>query len=126
MKLVFLFFALIPAALAAQNNQFDAMSYGKKIIIQSKVLNEDRSLWLRLPASYTDSLHTPQHYPVMYVLDGKSAFFPLAGVVSFMSEKENVNFQVPEMIVVGVDTENLRIQNLWDGIDQLAAIMVMK
>jgi uncharacterized protein len=111
MKFIFLFFALIPAAIAAQNKQDDAMAYGKKIIIQSKVLNEDRTLWLRLPSSYTDSMHAPQRYPVMYVLDGKSAFFPLAGVVSFMSEKENVNFQVPEMIVVGVDTEN-RLRDL--------------
>jgi uncharacterized protein len=111
MKFIFLIFALIPATLVAQNKEAGAMSYGKKIMLQSKVLNEDRTLWLRLPASYNDSLHAPQHYPVMYVLDGKSAFFPLAGVVSFMSEKENVNFQVPEMIVVGVDTEN-RLRDL--------------
>lgn len=111
MKFILFLFVLIPLAPVAQNNQADALAYGKKITLHSKVLNEDRTLWLRLPASYSDSLHAPQHYPVMYVLDGKSAFFPLAGVLSFMSEKEHVNFQVPEMILVGIDTEN-RLRDL--------------
>jgi hypothetical protein len=74
-------------------------------------LNEKRTYWVKLPASYNNKKYDKQSYPVMYVLDGKSAFFPLLGVVSFMSEKESVNFQIPEMIVVGVDTEN-RIKDL--------------
>jgi len=37
--------------------------------------------------------------------------FPLSGVVSFMSEKESVNFQIPEMIIVGIDTKN-RLKDL--------------
>jgi predicted alpha/beta superfamily hydrolase len=102
---------IISARAIAQENADEAMDCGKKFILESKILNEKRSYWVKVPASYNNKKYDKQSYPVMYVLDGKSAFFPLLGVVSFMSEKESVNFQIPEMIVVGVDTEN-RIKDL--------------
>jgi predicted alpha/beta superfamily hydrolase len=102
---------IISARAIAQENADEGMDCGKKFILESKILNEKRTYWVKLPASYNNKKYDKQSYPVMYVLDGKSAFFPLLGVVSFMSEKESVNFQIPEMIVVGVDTEN-RIKDL--------------
>jgi hypothetical protein len=104
-----LILALFPIFLASYTSQAqtpEPLEYGKKYSLESKVLNENRTYWVRLPASYHNAKQAPQHYPVMYVLDGKSAFFPILGVLSFMSEKESVNFQIPEMIVVGIDTEN--------------------
>lgn len=95
----------------AQDNADEAIDCGKKFILESKILNEKRTYWVKLPASYSNKKYDKQSYPVMYVLDGKSAFSPILGVVSFMSEKESVNFQIPEMIVVGVDTEN-RLKDL--------------
>lgn len=95
----------------AQEKVAEVMDFGSKFTLESKILNETRTYWVRLPASYHNQTYDKQSYPVMYVLDGKSAFFPLLGVVSFMSEKESVNFQIPEMIVVGVDTEN-RLKDL--------------
>jgi len=95
----------------AQEKVAEVMDFGSKFTLESKILNETRTYWVRLPASYHNPSYDKQSYPVMYVLDGKSAFFPLLGVVSFMSEKESVNFQIPEMIVVGVDTEN-RLKDL--------------
>jgi uncharacterized protein len=94
-----------------QEKAEEATNFGSRFTLESKILNETRAYWIRLPASYNNKNYDKQSYPVMYVLDGKSAFFPLLGVVSFMSEKESVNFQIPEMIVVGVDTEN-RIKDL--------------
>ncbi|MEI7583658.1 alpha/beta hydrolase-fold protein [Runella sp.] len=95
----------------AQNKEGEPFIIGKKYTMTSKVLNEERTYWVNLPTSYNDPNFSPQKYPVMYVLDGKSVFFPLVGVVNFMSGRESVNFQIPEMIVVGIDTEN-RIHDL--------------
>jgi len=111
MKKLIIGLLIISARAIAQENADEGMDCGKKFILESKILNEKRTYWVKLPASYNNKKYDKQSYPVMYVLDGKSAFFPLLGVVSFMSEKESVNFQIPEMIVVGVDTEK-RIKDL--------------
>jgi predicted alpha/beta superfamily hydrolase len=82
------------------------MHYAKKHVIQSKILNEERTYWINLPAAYDDPNFGAEKYPVIYVLDGKSNFFPIAGLVDFMSGRESVNFQIPEAIVVGIDTSD--------------------
>ncbi|MCA4900536.1 MAG: alpha/beta hydrolase [Bacteroidota bacterium] len=111
MKKLVIGLLIISAQSFAQERAAEGIEFGSKFTLQSKILNESRTYWVRLPASYNNPSYDKQSYPVMYVLDGKSAFFPLLGVVSFMSEKESVNFQIPEMIVVGVDTEN-RLKDL--------------
>ena len=111
MNRLFLGLLFISVRIFAQEKAEEEMVSGRKFILESKILNESRTYWVRLPASYNHQQYGAQSYPVLYVLDGKSAFNPLAGVVSFMSEKESVNFQIPEMILVGVDTEN-RLKDL--------------
>ncbi len=87
-----------------QNTEGETFSIGKKYSIHSKILKENRTYWVSLPTSYDDPNLGPEKYPVIYVLDGKSAFFPVAGLVNFMADHESVNFQIPEAIVVGIDT----------------------
>jgi predicted alpha/beta superfamily hydrolase len=111
MKKLIIGLLIISARAIAQDNADEAIDCGKKFILESEILNEKRTYWVKVPASYNNNKYDKQSYPVMYVLDGKSAFSPILGVVSFMSEKESVNFQIPEMIVVGVDTEN-RLKDL--------------
>ncbi len=111
MKKLFIAFLIISSHSFAQESATEVMDFGRKFALPSKIVGESRTYWVRLPASYNNPKYDQQSYPVMYVLDGKSAFFPLLGVVSFMSEKESVNFQIPEMIVVGVDTED-RLKDL--------------
>lgn len=111
MKKLIIGLLIISAHSFAQEKAAEVMEFGSKFTVESKILRETRTYWVRLPASYNNPSYDKQSYPVMYVLDGKSAFFPLLGVVSFMSEKESVNFQIPEMIVVGVYTEN-RLKDL--------------
>lgn len=111
MKRLIIGLLIISVRAFAQEKDEEVMVYGSKFTLESKILNETRTYWVRLPASYNNKSYDKQSYPVIYVLDGESAFFPLVGVVSFMSEKESVNFQIPEMIVVGVDTEN-RLKDL--------------
>ena len=103
-KLIFALF-LLPILLEAQPYKSAPIENGVRIDFHSPIMAEDRTIWIRVPASYNEETSTTQTYPVMYVLDGKTAFFPITGVVSFMSEKDHVNYQIPEMIIVGVDTE---------------------
>ena len=100
MKKTILFLMFLPLLSMAQQFKSDPVENGVRI------MGEERTIWIRVPASYNEASSSTQTYPVVYVLDGKSAFFPVTGVVSFMSEKDHVNYQIPEMIIVGVDTEN--------------------
>lgn len=104
-KIIFILI-LFPFVSLSQQFKTTPVENGIRIDFHSRIMSEDRTIWIRVPASYNEQNGAIQSYPVMYVLDGKSAFFPITGVVSFMSEKEHVNYQIPEMIIVGVDTEN--------------------
>jgi predicted alpha/beta superfamily hydrolase len=97
---------IVSAAVSAAQTSGETQSYGKKYTMRSNVLNETRTYWVNLPATYDDPRFSPERYPVMYVFDGKSAFFPLSGILNFMSGPESVNYQVPEMIIVGIDNDN--------------------
>jgi predicted alpha/beta superfamily hydrolase len=106
MKKAILFLMLLPLLSLAQQFKSEPIENGIRIKFNSRIMGEERTIWIRVPASYNEASSSTQTYPVIYVLDGKSAFFPVTGVVSFMSEEDHVNYQIPEMIVVGVDTEN--------------------
>ncbi len=69
---------------------------GEKVIIHSKVLDEDRTMLIYLPHSYDFSNNS---YPVMYLLDGAAHFHHTSGIVQFMSTRG----LMPEMIVVAVN-----------------------
>ncbi len=105
MQKVIFILLLFPLMSVAQQFKTTPVENGIRIDFHSRIMSEDRTIWIRVPASYNEQNGAIQSYPVMYVLDGKTAFFPVTGVVSFMSEKDHVNYQIPEMIIVGVDTE---------------------
>jgi predicted alpha/beta superfamily hydrolase len=64
--------------------------------IQSKILNESRTLNIYLPPTYTKD----KAYPVLYLLDGSANedFLHILGLVQFY----NMQFQMPDFIVVGI------------------------
>jgi predicted alpha/beta superfamily hydrolase len=99
-------FCLFPSVVPAAQETGDAVTYARKFSLHSDILNEDRTYWLNLPTSYGDPRFSPQRYPVLFLFDGKSTFFPVCGVLDFMSGRDSVNYQVPEMIIVGIDNEN--------------------
>ena len=68
---------------------------GKRLSIESKILNETRDIYVYLPEGYEQST---DDYPVMYVLDGESKFTISAAIVNFLAR----NQQIPQMIVVGI------------------------
>lgn len=78
---------------------------GKVDSIHSKILNENRNIWIYLPASFSDMKYQKQHYPVLYLLDAESHFSSVTGMIQQLSEV-NGNAVLPEMIVVGIPNKN--------------------
>ncbi|MFH6968625.1 alpha/beta hydrolase-fold protein [Flavobacterium sp. FlaQc-28] len=71
----------------------------------SKVLNENRKIWIHLPRSAQRTGFAKQKYPVVYLLDGDAHFTSTVGIIEQLSEI-NGNTNCPEMIVVGITNTN--------------------
>lgn len=67
-----------------------------RVTIDSKILGEERSLWLRLPPSYG---RAAAHYPTLYLTDGDAQMLHTVSTVAFLERQG----RIPEMIVVGVN-----------------------
>ncbi len=68
---------------------------GKRDSIQSKILDEQRKIWVHVPGG------TNQKFPVVYVLDGDGHFSSVVGMIQQLSTT-NGNMICPKMIVVGI------------------------
>jgi hypothetical protein len=78
-----------------------------RICIQSKVLGEDRTIWIHLPDQYETSDLT---YPVLYRLDGnKKLVQKTAATLNRINRKDG---NTPEPIVVGIENTN-RDRDMW-------------
>jgi len=73
------------------------VSNDKAFLINSKVLNEPRSIWIHLPEDYTSTNHT---YPVLYLLDGEGHFQYVSQLTDYLSSYDRN--RIPEMIVVAI------------------------
>ena len=71
---------------------------GKKVILQSKILNEDRPIRIFIP----DNVKDDQPLYVIYLLDGVEHFHTASGVIKSLIDYE----QIPNAILVAVDTTN--------------------
>ncbi len=71
-----------------------------RIVIPSKVLNEERSVVVRVPAGYRDPT---AKFPVLYMLDGhEPALTMMAGILGHQAFAG----RSPEMILVGIQNTN--------------------
>ncbi len=73
--------------------------------IQSKILNEQRKVWVYVPNSGQRDIYSKQRYPVVYLLDGDAHFYSVVGMIQQLSQA-NGNTICPEMIVVGIPNTN--------------------
>ncbi len=79
----------------------NAQSPGKEIVIGerfslfSKALNENRDIFISLPANYDRNVHS---YPVIIVLDGEYLFEITNSIVKIKASRN----EMPESIVVGI------------------------
>ncbi len=73
----------------------EKITCGEKIILQSKILEEDRTVLVSLPGNYENS---DKKFPVLYVLDGRSHFLQATGAVDYLA----IRGLIPEIIVVAI------------------------
>lgn len=78
--------------------QGDAIEIGKKITIESSLLQEERSIWVGLPDGYSEE----NKYPVFYLLDGNGHFQHTTGSAKFLQS----NDKAPGIIIVGILNTN--------------------
>lgn len=87
----------------AQNDE--SITIGKKEVIFSKILNENRRIWIYTPNFTSQSVSPDKRYPVLYLLDGDAHFFSTVGIIQQLSQA-NGNGVLPEMIVVAIENTN--------------------
>ena len=77
-----------------------SIAVGWKIEFHSNVLQEDRTVLVRLPEGYE---RAEERYPVLYALDGEFFFFQVSSVVNYLSELGYIRNQpIPQMVVVAI------------------------
>ncbi len=99
---------LLTLCLHAQTNE--NITIGKKEIIYSALLHENRKIWIYTPNITSQSVSPDKRYPVLYLLDGDAHFFSTVGIVQQFSQA-NGNGVLPEMIVVAIENTN-RLRDL--------------
>jgi predicted alpha/beta superfamily hydrolase len=95
----------LPTSSLGQPGPGKTIPAGEQITLHSKVLNEDRTILVALPASYASS---KQNYPVLYVTDAQFYFDQTRSTAAFLG-RERI---IPEMIVVGV-TNRDRVRDFY-------------
>lgn len=109
MKAFFYLFAFLLFSAGVKAQQSNPFNTGFEKTISSKILGEQRKVWVHIPNSATGK----EHYPVIYVLDGDGNFNDIVSITEFMS---NAGL-CPPMIVVGV-LHHSRMNELTFGTDK--------
>ncbi|MEP7267306.1 MAG: alpha/beta hydrolase-fold protein [Saprospiraceae bacterium] len=81
------------------------VTIGKIDSLQSKILDEQRKIWVYMPDGGSAEIYSQQKYPVVYLLDGDAHFYSVVGMIQQLSQV-NGNTVCPEMIVVGIPNTN--------------------
>lgn len=99
-SIVFLFICTI-----ANGQNVDKIVIGSVEKIYSKVLQEERKIYVYDPSNSKSGQSNREHYPVLYLLDADDHFYSTVGMIKQMSGRW------PEMIVVGI-TNTSRTRDL--------------
>ncbi len=105
MKKAFLLYVLFFCLYYVNGQNSNAINIGKIDTITSKILKEQRQLWIYVPEGYTKSIFKNKKYPVVYLLDGDAHFYSVVGMIRQLSTV-NGNTVCPKMIVVGIPNTN--------------------
>lgn len=74
------------------------------VTIHSKVLNEDRKIYIHCPIP--DSTNLDNRFPVLYIMDGENHFELLALYADYLSRPDVL--AIPKMIIVGIPNTQRR------------------
>ena len=96
MRILSFAFLFVFTILSSQNPVIKDLKIGEKVTLNSKILNEKRTLNIYLPQTYDKT----KSYPVIYILDGSmnEDFLHLVGLQQFF----NMQFKMPDFIIVGI------------------------
>lgn len=103
-KIILMLFLLLMTNFGFAQNK-NVIQIGTIDSISSKILNEERKVWIHLPRSAQNTGFAKQKYPVVYLLDGDAHFSSVVGMIEELSEI-NGNTICPEMIVIGITNTN--------------------
>jgi predicted alpha/beta superfamily hydrolase len=92
-----LFLTLFSKSVSGQGIDSIPVSNQQQMLMHSKAINEDRTIWIHTPPEYATSTDT---YPVLYLLDGGSHFKYVSEMVDYLGDFET-NF-ISKMIVVAI------------------------
>ena len=53
--------------------------------VYSKILEEQRKVWIYVPHSGQGDIYSKQRYPVVYLLDGDAHFYSVVGMIQQLS-----------------------------------------
>ncbi|MCJ8273029.1 MAG: alpha/beta hydrolase-fold protein, partial [Psychrosphaera sp.] len=96
-------FVLGKGALANEKITPVTLDLGEKITLPSKIMGNQRELYVRLPPGFSES---KQHYPVIYLLDAnlyyvKDLYFHSIALIDRMTKNGTVG-TIPQSIIVAV------------------------
>lgn len=90
---IFLFSVIQEAT--AQNQSNNDIVIGESFTLSSKILNEDRDLYISLPLNYNRNI---QNYPIIIVMDAEYLFEITNSIVKIKTSRN----EMPESIIVGI------------------------
>ncbi|GAA3934189.1 hypothetical protein GO495_29720 [Chitinophaga oryziterrae] len=98
LKIFTILFLLVTLQSTAQKKALYNHTSSEIVVIPSKILNEDRTIYIHYPK--LDSMNLSKRFPVLYLMDGESHFDMLSQYTDYLS-RWDVNV-IPQMIVVGI------------------------
>ena len=93
----FYIFPRVNSAIPLQIDKYQTIN-GEKLTLESKILNEEKEIYIGLPGNYNDSIE----YPVIIVLEGEVVFETFAPITKLMGQMN----EIPACIVVGIPFYN--------------------
>ena len=90
--IITLFLCLKGIAQFNQNSEKQIV-VGKVDSLYSKILKEQREIWIHTPEDFNST----ERYPVIYVLDASQQFYVITGM-----QKQLTPFKIPQSIIVGI------------------------
>lgn len=97
-RFLFVLAAFTASALAAGPPAETDFVLGKKVMLKSAVLGEDRSLQIFTPANYETAKSSYPTLPVLYLLDGADHYVHATGLIDYLARKG----RIPPMIIVAI------------------------
>ncbi len=84
----------------------EKLTVGEKQTLFSKVLRENREIWIHLPKTYNDTTINPAKYPVIYLLDAENNFGYYAGLTDFIARTPYAD--IPNVLWLGLKIQSVQ------------------